>query len=142
MDSVRWGGDGGVRPPVFELPNGDVWVVTADAPEGRCFRRHLGHVVEVLHGGRIRRVGHGLRYAAPWLLAVGPLEMVIERALLDGSDEAALPRLDDLLEHQVEAASRGLLGHLSALLRRGDGAEARADPAAAWHDTTPWTRLG
>jgi len=151
MDSMRW--DGGDPPhPVIELPNGDVWLATTDAPAGRLFRRHLGHVVEVFDGGRIRRVGAGLRYTRPWLLADGPLEVVIERALVDGglgiaADEVVRdgprqpPELPEPGLGTGMGLGLGLFGRLAALLHRRDAAASRADPAG-WRDTRPWSGTG
>ena len=145
MDSERWDGEAGRLPPVIELPNGDVWVGTAEGMGGRRFRRHLGHVVEVFEGGRIRRVGPGLRHARPWLLADGPLEMVIERALLDvDGDGRAWPEPADApaaLVPSAHAPSPGLFGRIAALLHRGGTAlhDEAPSPPSPWRDTMPWT---
>ena len=144
MDSTRWDGNANGSQPVLELPNGDVWVGAADEPGGRRFRRHLGHVVEVFDNGRIRRVGPGLRAARPWLLADGPLTVVIERARLEAADVGATwsapasgaeaPPMD------VGAPASGLLRRLAALLRRGEAWRGEpAPPPPPWSDTMPWT---
>lgn len=141
----RTSGEG--EPSLVELPNGDVWLPPDGPAAGRLFRRHLGHVVEVLDGGRVRRVGAALAPAAPWLRADGPLCMVIERALLDGDEafaqadgSAALPGpaapvaatitpVSAAARNEASAAP-GLLGRMVALLHR-------RDPAAPWRDTMP-----
>ena len=159
MDSQCWDGDADAPRPVIELPNGDVWVGTADAAArgGRRFRCHLGHVVEVFDSGRIRRVGPGLRPVRPWLLVDGPLDAVIERALADGDGDAvawqSLDRAEPAgpLHPAASPRSFGSLGHLglfdrlAALLHRG-GADAKsgesvasASSASPWRDTMPWT---
>ena len=145
MDCTRWDGNANGSQPVIELPNGDVWVGAAEEPGGRRFRRHLGHVVEVFDNGRIRRVGPGLRHSRPWLLADGPLDMVIERALLKaGDDSVAWPASADAEAVQVHgpAPARGLLERLAALLHRGTAwRDEAAPPPPPWHDTAPWSHL-
>jgi hypothetical protein len=144
MDSKLWDGNANGSQPVLELPNGDVWVGAAEEAGGRRFRRHLGHVVEVFDNGRIRRVGPGLRPARPWLLADGPLTVVIERALLEAADVGATwaapasgaeaPPVD------AGAPAAGLLRRLAALLGRGEAWRSEpAPPPPPWSDTMPWT---
>ena len=142
MESMNWNAGAAASHPIFELPNGDVWVAATDVPGGRRFRYHLGHVVEVFDSGRIRRVGPGLGYARPWLLADGPLEALIERALAEGEGDG--PAWQEPAGAQVdraEAASQGLLGLLAALLHRKRSAPT-GEPASPWRDTMPWTRQG
>ena len=129
--------------PIIELPNGDVWVAATEVPGGRRFRYHLGHVVEVFDSGRIRRVGPGLGYGRPWLLADGPLEAVIERALVQGGETVPPWQEPAAVAAGREAAeSQGLLGLLASLLHRTRPAPPGAEPASPWRDTMPWTRQG
>ena len=167
MDSLCWEEDADEPQPVIELPNGDVWVGSADLSGGRHFRCHLGHVVEVLDNGRLRRVGPGLRPERPWLRVHGPLEAVIKRALRQrGHDASGAHVLHPVHLHDLQhspppsheprgavpghahAAPHGLLGRLAALWHRHGTAalpgEASAATAAAssgppWRDTMPWT---
>jgi hypothetical protein len=128
--------------PVIELPNGDVWVAATEVPGGRRFRRHLGHVVEVFDNGRIRRVGPGLRYSRPWLLADGPLESVIESALLDMGESGAGTWAEPLGAAGRADAGSGLLARLGSFLHRTDTAVVPDEAPPPWRDTLPWTRFG
>lgn len=154
MDSQRWDGEADGPRPIIELPDGDVWVGAPEAPSGgRRFRCHLGHVVEVLDSGRIRRVGPGLRAVRPWLLVHGPLEAVIERALAEdhgGHGHAPWEESAGMAGAPVPATPPGLFGlfdRLAALLHRGGAAALpRGEPApgsapssSVWRDTMPWT---
>jgi hypothetical protein len=147
MEHISWNAASAAQHPIIELPNGDVWVADLAVPGGRRFRYHLGHVVEVFDSGRIRRVGPGLGYARPWLLADGPLEALIVRALADG--EAGTPSEGPSWHEAVvatalrqEAPSQGLLGRLAALLHRGHPPPRSDEPVPPWRDTMPWTRQG
>ena len=143
----HWDGEADGPRSVIELPNGDVWIAAPEALSGgRCFRCHLGHVVEVFDSGRIRRVGPGLRHARPWLLVDGPLQAVIERALPAGAGDATpWQDLASTAPPGVPAAlpSRfGLFDRLAALLHRGGTAAPRGESAPStspWRDTMPWT---
>ena len=153
MDSLCW--DDTNKPQlVIELPNGDVWVGSADVPGGRRFRCHLGHVVEVFENGRLRRVGPGLRPERPWLRVQGPLEALIELALQAGDRdcESSAPSREpvDAVPARANGASHGLLGRLAALWHRNGADGQRSEVAAAaapgstgsaWRDTMPWTHL-
>jgi hypothetical protein len=142
MESNSWDAGAAAPRPIIELPDGDVWVAATDVPGGRRFRYHLGHVVEAFDSGRIRRVGPGLRYARPWLLADGPLEALIERALAEGEGNGpARQESTGTPVDPVQAASPSLLGLLGALLHRNRPALPR-EAASPWRDTMPWTRQG
>jgi hypothetical protein len=141
MESMSRDTEAAAPHPIIELPNGDVWVAATDVPGGRRFRYHLGHVVEVFDSGRIRRVGPGLGYGRPWLLADGPLDTVIERALADGGE--SVPPWQESASApggQAEAESHGLLGLLASLLHRNRPAPLGSEVASPWRDTMPWTR--
>jgi hypothetical protein len=148
MEHISWdAGSAAPHHPIIELPNGDVWVADVAVPGGRRFRYHLGHVVEVFDSGRVRRVGPGLGYARPWLLADGPLDAVIERALADGeaerqSDGPSWPESAGATDLRQGMSSQGLLGRLAALLHRSHPAPGRDEPVSPWRDTMPWTRQG
>lgn len=144
MESTSWDAGVAAPHPIIELPDGDVWVAATAVPGGRRFRCHLGHVVEVFDGGRIRRVGPGLGYARPWLLADGPLDALVERALAAGEAGGPLGQEADgaPVDHvQTESAAQGLLGLLVALLHRNRPA-ATGEAASPWRDTMPWTHQG